>query len=703
MGIIREFNKGSMDDLRSLKNSDSGTKDSFIDKKEGFKYNQINARLTDVERFAKLLTSKPGLKFQGNQALLQQVDTINDLKKAAKKPGGGFNFKGLAKAVGKKALSTAVNNLSTTASILAQIPVNGTGTHFIRGLAPSGYLQSGAPRKTSLGQFLADQGIGGGINGAKSAKNGTPVGPIDGPLNANYVIDQPVSPNGLDDTSKNEFNGTIKFEENQFNSFLPPGAGTINQNQTNDYLEISGNPSNIVKGGNKITFLDNTGEEGWEGQSSKQRLPGEDRPATAPPPPSPSNAFTRFLDPAPSEEPATEQEDNTKTYLKKNGSNDPLLGHKTVQSVQRDLKENPDSNRKTKLFFDNLATAPKLPKSKDNENGFSFPLQGGEGKLKDKVTVLQKANTLKYIVSDGKDGKPYTESPIYIQTRYKLGDQGNSKNSGPDLVNAAIEQTTADNLGADLIPFHFAVLKGSTGNEGPSKTFIQFRAFLDGFSDEFNGNWSGTKYIGRAEEFYTYQGFDRNVSFNFKLAALSRKELTPLYRKLNLLAGTTAPTYNSDGFFMRGTLVTLKVGDYLDNVTGYISSLSTDWETTYPWETDVERLGTQKLPHILSISVNFKPIHDFNVKSDINLDDEVYIGRKTFPPSEEQKPVEVKDTETTKFISSGAIYTIDKNTGKVIEVNGQPVNYVNGGFAYETNNKQALITRVNGTNSTLDQ
>ena len=61
MGIIREFNKGSMDDLRSLKNSDSGTKDSFIDKKEGFKYNQINARLTDVERFAKLLTSKPVL------------------------------------------------------------------------------------------------------------------------------------------------------------------------------------------------------------------------------------------------------------------------------------------------------------------------------------------------------------------------------------------------------------------------------------------------------------------------------------------------------------------------------------------------------------------------------------------------------------------------------------------------------------------
>ena len=693
MGIIREFNKGSMDDLRSLKNSDSGTKDSFIDKKEGFQYNQINVRLTDVERFAKLLTSKPGLKFQGNQALLQQVDTINDLKKAAKKPGGGFNFKGLAEAAGKKALSTAVNNLSATASILAQIPVNGTGTHFIRGLAPSGYLQSGAPRKTSLGQFLADQGIGGGINGAKSAKNGTPIGPIGGPLNADYVIDQPVSPNGLDDTSKNEFNGAIKFEENQFNSFLPPGAGTINQNQKNDYLEISGNPSNIVKGGNKITFLDNTGEEGWEGQSSKQRLPGEDRPATAPPPPSPSNAFSRFLDPAPSEEPATEQEDNTKTYLKKRGSDDPLLGHKTVQFVQRDLKENPDSNRKVKLLFDNLAS--------QDQQVTEFPIEGGEGKLKDKTTVFAKPEILPYIL---KDGKPYTESPIYIQTRYKLGDQGNRVNSGPDLVNAATEQTTADNLGADLIPFHFAILQGSTGNEGPSKTFIQFRAFLDGFSDEFNGDWSGTKYIGRAEEFYTYQGFDRNISFNFKLAALSRKELRPLYRKLNLLAGTTAPTYNSDGFFMRGTLVTLKVGDYLDNVTGYISSLSTDWESTFPWETDVDRLGTQKLPHILSISVNFKPIHDFNVKSDLDFDNgEVYIGRKEFTEGKEEEPQPEPSGETFNYYSSGGTYTIDKATNKVVAVNGQPTKYVNGGFAYKANNEQAIITRVNGTDSTLDE
>ena len=685
MGILRDFNKGSMDALRSLKNSDSGTKDSYIDKKEGFQYNQINARLTDAERFAKLLTDKPGLKFQGNQALIQQTDALDDLKKAAKKPGGGFNFKGLAKEIGKKALKTAVNNLADTASILAQIPVNGTGTHFIRGLAPSGYLQSGAPRETSLGQFLADQGIGGGINGAKSAKNGSPVGPVAGPLNADYVIDQPVSPNGLNDTSKNQFNGEIKFEENQFNSFLPPGAGTINQNQKNDYLEISGNPSNIVKGGNKITFLDNTGEEGWEGQSSKLKAPDQDRPAAAPPA---SNAFAQFLPDPPSNEPATEQEDSTKTYLKKLGSDDPLIGRQIVKSVQK-AKET-DPNRKAKIIFDNL-----------NQRELSqFQISDEQdAALRDKRSVNSVDAFHKYKLRDGDN---YTQSPLYIQARYSLGDQGSRTQSGPDLVNANSEQDNVENLRADLIPFYFNILGPlEAGSEQPENKFIQFRALLTDFTDNFSGNWQGTKYIGRAEEFYTYQGFNRDIGIGFKMAAFSRQELVPLYKKLNRLVGATAPTYQEDGFFMRGTLVQLKVGDYLDSVTGFITKVDLSWNVDYQWEIDADNLGTQKLPHILDVSVGFTPIHDFEAKTDINLEDEVYIGKKQLPVGEEPEPQPEPSGETFEFYSSKGTYTIDKATNKVVAVNGQPTNYVNGGFAYKANNQQAEITRVNGVDSEL--
>ena len=74
-------------DWRGLKFSDFGEKpyvqhDLPSLEGSGRKHNQINARTNDLERFTKLIIRKPGLKFQGNQALLQQADTINDLKKA---------------------------------------------------------------------------------------------------------------------------------------------------------------------------------------------------------------------------------------------------------------------------------------------------------------------------------------------------------------------------------------------------------------------------------------------------------------------------------------------------------------------------------------------------------------------------------------------------------------------------------------------
>jgi len=175
MGILKDFNKGSMDKLRSLNYSEYGGKEPYIQKSEGFSYNQLNSRITDVERFAKLLTSKPGLKFQGNQALLQQVDQLRELRKAGKPTNGKFNFKGLLKSIAKQAIKTVTNNVASTASIIAQVPVNGTGTHFIKGLAPSGYLLSGAGPQTGLGAFLRDVGIGGGVNGAKSALAGNTI------------------------------------------------------------------------------------------------------------------------------------------------------------------------------------------------------------------------------------------------------------------------------------------------------------------------------------------------------------------------------------------------------------------------------------------------------------------------------------------------------------------------------------------------
>ena len=104
----------------------------------------------------------------------------------------------------------------------------------------------------------------------------------------------------------------------------------------------------------------------------------------------------------------------------------------------------------------------------------------------------------------------------------------------------------------------------------------------------------------------------------FKVAAFSRNELRPIYNKLVVLASTTAPTYSTDNGFMRGTLVTSTVGDYIVDQPGFISSVDYSWQTSYPWEVKLrgeDENDVQQLPHILDVSLAFTPIHRFSVQT----------------------------------------------------------------------------------------
>ena len=103
-----------------------------------------------------------------------------------------------------------------------------------------------------------------------------------------------------------------------------------------------------------------------------------------------------------------------------------------------------------------------------------------------------------------------------------------------------------------------------------------------------------------------------------------------MYRKLNLLAATTAPSYSEEGNFMRGTLTRITVGDLLFRQNGFITGVDLSWNTSYPWEIDVDNdKEVSKVPHLLDVSVKFTPIHTFNVKSDLDFTKgEKYFGTK---------------------------------------------------------------------------
>ena len=213
---------------------------------------------------------------------------------------------------------------------------------------------------------------------------------------------------------------------------------------------------------------------------------------------------------------------------------------------------------------------------------------------------------------------------------------GKSPNDiGTDKVNELpyYSGTEAKKESKDYIKFFFEILTpGETNN-----TFVHFRAFLDSFDDSYNGLWNELNYIGRGEQFYTYQNFTRSINVSFKSAVATKVELKPVYQKLALLASTTAPTYSTKEGLMRGTIVKLNIGDYLSDTPGFFTNVTYGWESRYPFEIAagktkedndpatlvggglprqlIEDSNTdntiQELPHVLNCSFTFTPIHKF--------------------------------------------------------------------------------------------
>jgi hypothetical protein len=175
----------------------------------------------------------------------------------------------------------------------------------------------------------------------------------------------------------------------------------------------------------------------------------------------------------------------------------------------------------------------------------------------------------------------------------------------------------------DLVQFRIQVMSNLPDN---NNTFIHFRAFLDSISDSYEASWDATKYLGRGENFYTYNGFNRKVSLSWTVAAQSKAELIPMYKKLNYLASTLAPDYSPDGY-MRGNLVKLTVGGYFYEQPGFITGLSFEIAEDTSWEIGIDPTGERdksvsEVPHIIRVKgFSFTPIHEFAPRKVQSIED----------------------------------------------------------------------------------
>ena len=220
----------------------------------------------------------------------------------------------------------------------------------------------------------------------------------------------------------------------------------------------------------------------------------------------------------------------------------------------------------------------------------------------------------------------YTGSFVNIATRVGIGSPGgrlktdrkgiNQVNySGQDQVNMiplyadATDPFNGKPEARDLIKFAFEVINndGKTGtsltstndkkeiisNSDIITTKVHFRAFLTNFADNHSADWNGQRYMGRGENFYTYQGFTRDVSFQFKVVAQSKQEMLPLWQKLNYLASSLYPDYNDQGF-MRGNLHKLTIGEYFYRTPGILKTMNISVDDNYPWEIKYSEPETAK-------------------------------------------------------------------------------------------------------------
>jgi hypothetical protein len=269
---------------------------------------------------------------------------------------------------------------------------------------------------------------------------------------------------------------------------------------------------------------------------------------------------------------------------------------------------------------------------KSTSTGFSGQFGAGLG-ISNFILDIQNSNPTKANSEEGKKvlGRLTNYANFNRAKTFGTGDPGQKvdlqayydgvpkDSEGRDKINALgplvysskaeLKQAQID----DMIKFNMSVLDN---NDPSKKTYVQFRAYIKNFQDNYSGEWDNFKYLGRAEDFYKYKGFSRRISLDFDVHIASRIDLFPVYNKLNYLASLTAPDYSDEGY-MRGNIIQLTVGDYINNTYGIMTGFDLGIPEEATWEIARKDDGTPdkytaELPTLINVrGFEFKPIHNF--------------------------------------------------------------------------------------------
>ena len=166
---------------------------------------------------------------------------------------------------------------------------------------------------------------------------------------------------------------------------------------------------------------------------------------------------------------------------------------------------------------------------------------------------------------------------------------------------------------------------------------VNFRGNITGLSETVSPAWNSAKFSGNPFSFYTYDGVERSVSFNFTIYPMNSNELVNNWSKIGFLTSLTYPlgnpdiksAYQSSVGSVRAPLLFFTLGDLYIKKEAFIESLQYTVPDASTWQLNgtteqikeykssgayFENLKVEpikvdkgyKLPHMVEVAVSMK-------------------------------------------------------------------------------------------------
>ena len=191
-----------------------------------------------------------------------------------------------------------------------------------------------------------------------------------------------------------------------------------------------------------------------------------------------------------------------------------------------------------------------------------------------------------------KEGK----SDVQMNSVYKLSNTDSINNVSPTDEYTMEENAfmkVGETVYKDFIPLWFKKI-------GADKPLV-FRATITGLTETSTPSWSSNKFIGNPYSFHMYDGVERSLAFNIKLAAASPVELNVIWERLKILTSYTYPTIGAG--LVTPPIITFRLGDMYVDREVLLDSLTYTIPDESTWETKGE-IGY--LPKVIDVALSMK-------------------------------------------------------------------------------------------------